>query len=228
MERKLIQIGDCDFKFDAGDGSFKGYASVFNGVDSYGDMIMPGAYAQTIKNRARPVSMFFNHIARRQDMPSKIGVWDSFEEDSKGLLVSGRLTKGHPTADAVLASMKSGAISGLSIGYRVAPGGSEKDGKIRKLSRIDLVEVSIVDDPADAAALIDRNSIKAAVDEMKTLADCEAFIREECGFSHNAAADFISRMRTVILGEPGDTGLKSEMTSILNNLKSINLPAVGA
>lgn len=220
MEFKLSALDSCDFKFEAS-GLFEGYASKFNGIDSYGDTVLPGAYADTLKNRQRPVAMFFNHISRRSDMPAKIGVWEHMEEDDYGLKVRGRLTLGHPTADAVLASMKSGALSGLSIGYRIPPGGSEKDGKLRKLKRIDLFEVSVVDDPADTGALVNRDSIKSAVDEMKSLADAEAILREEGRFSASAATDFVSKLRAVIQGEPEQGGKSNELEAIVQRLNSL-------
>lgn len=226
MQRKLIQLPDADFKFDEAKGTFEGYASVFGGLDSYGDTILPGAYKDTLATRTSPVAMYFNHVSRRFDLPAKIGVWNDMHEDQKGLRVSGQLTKGHPIADAVLASMKSGALSGLSIGYTVPQGGSSKDGSVRKLSKINLFEVSAVDDPADASALIDRGSIKAAVDELKTLADAEDLLCEIGGFSKSAAGDFVSRMRTVILGEPG-VGEKSDLPFIMASLQTLNLPRKG-
>ena len=47
MERKLASLEALEVKFD-GEGRFEGYASMFNGVDSYGDTIHPGAYLNTI------------------------------------------------------------------------------------------------------------------------------------------------------------------------------------
>ena len=228
MERKLHAFGADEFKFDAVKGSFEGYASMFNGVDSYNDTVLPGAYKETIRERQRPVAMFFNHVSRRSDMPAKIGVYDSLEEDGYGLKVKGRLTLGHPTADAVLASMKNGTISGLSIGYRIPQGGSEKQGNIRLLKRIDLVEVSVVEDPADLGAMIDRSSIKAAVDDMKSLADAEDLLREVGGFSAAAAKDYVSRLRTVIQREAGEAGTKEKgMSDALTILNSFTLPKIG-
>ena len=54
MFTKDIGLEDVQIKF-SGDKpvKFEGYASVFNGLDSYGDTILPGAYKETIKNRKR-------------------------------------------------------------------------------------------------------------------------------------------------------------------------------
>lgn len=228
MERKLHTFGNDNFKFDAVAGSFEGYASTFNGVDSHNDTVIPGAYKDTLQNRQRPVAMFFNHISRRGDMPAKIGAYDSLEEDSHGLKVKGRLSIGHPTADAVLASMKSGTITGLSIGYRVPEGGSERKNGIRLLKKVDLFEVSIVEDPADLGAVINRDSIKSALDDMKTLADAEALLRDVAGFSAKAATAFASQLRSVILRDVGESDEKvAAVTDFLSTLKSSNMPILG-
>lgn len=225
MEHKLHALNADYFKLDSKAGLFEGYASMFNGIDSYGDTVLPGAYKETLEKRDRPVAMFFNHISRRGDMPAKIGMYHSIEEDDFGLKVKGQLTLGHPTADAVLASMKAGAISGLSIGYSVPQGGSEKKGKIRLLKRIELYEVSVVDDPADLGAQIDRASIKSAVDEMKSLADAEAILREAGSFSANAATDFVSKLRSVIQREAEKAGKRVTVPhELLAELSSLTLP----
>ena len=225
MEHKLHSLSAENFKLDASVGEFEGYASTFNGIDSYGDTVLPGAYKETLQNRERPVAMFFNHISRRADMPAKIGTYHSLEEDERGLKVRGKLTLGHPTADAVLASMKAGAISGLSIGYSIPKGGSEKNGNIRLLKRIELYEVSVVDDPADLGAQVDRASIKSAVDEMKSLADAEQILREVGCFSANAATDFVSKLRSVIRREAEKAGTRVTVpTGLLAELASLTLP----
>src|SRR5690606_21577011 len=62
VERKLASLEAVEFKLDeARKGFFSGYASVFGGVDSYGDTILPGAYKKTLKHRRRPVQMRWNH-----------------------------------------------------------------------------------------------------------------------------------------------------------------------
>ena len=65
MQHKLIDLNQIEVKFDdARRGFFSGYASVFGGVDAYGDTIMPGAYKSTIEMRKRPVQMSYRQMAR--------------------------------------------------------------------------------------------------------------------------------------------------------------------
>ena len=112
METKQLPLSALELKFDR-DMAFKGYASVFNGVDAYGDTIVPGAYKNTLTSRDRPIRMRWNHFG------PVIGKWTKIEEDDKGLYVEGELTPGHSQTKDAYASLVHGAIDGLSIGYMV-------------------------------------------------------------------------------------------------------------
>lgn len=93
---KTLSFDETEIKF-AGDGKqgiFEGYSSVFGNEDSDGDIILSGAYKNTLEKQTRKVAMFFNH--RQWEIP--VGKWDSIEEDSKGLYVRGQLTPGNSAA----------------------------------------------------------------------------------------------------------------------------------
>lgn len=191
----------CELKFAQDKPtSFSGYASVFGGVDAYGDTIVRGAYADTLKNRSSPVLMLYGHNPSRV-----IGKWPGLHEDEKGLFVEGELTPGHTDAGDVAASLKHGAMSGLSIGYRVPPGGSAdgEDGT-RKLLKIELVEISIVALPADDAARVDLGSVKSQIDELKTIRDVEGFLRDEASFSNALSRAVVERVKAIVQAVPGD------------------------
>lgn len=98
-EFKSIELKDVDLKFEGGElRKFSGYASVFNGDDSYHDTILPGAFKDSLAKYGLP-KMFYGH---QWGLP--IGKWTSAVEDEKGLRVEGELTPGNPQADAVLAA----------------------------------------------------------------------------------------------------------------------------
>lgn len=209
LELKQLALAVAEIKVDDRARSFAGYASVFGGVDAYGDSIVPGAYKSTLANRARPVRMRFNHTS------PVIGKWTDLREDDRGLFVKGELTPGHSLAEDVYASLKHGAVDGLSIGYRVPPGGAEFKNGIRYLKRIDLVEISVVEEPADGAAV---------VADVKILADrtsprvVEQALREQLGFSRRQAKRFMAE---------GFSGLamsdaEEEMAEIAAALRQIN------
>ena len=66
---KTLSFDETEIKF-AGDGKqgiFEGYASVFGNTDSDGDIILPGAYKNTLEKQTRKVAMFFNH--RQWEIP---------------------------------------------------------------------------------------------------------------------------------------------------------------
>jgi len=140
-----------DIKSADDDGRFEGWASPYEGApDSYGDIIDKAAYDDTLaKHRANntmPV-MLWAH-----DQAQPIGVWENFESKDNGLYGVGRLIKGVRRADEAHLLMKNGAVRGLSIGYRVVE--AVPDGKMTRLKRVDLHEVSIVAIPAADRARI--------------------------------------------------------------------------
>lgn len=191
MERKLAPIDAVEFKFtEARKGFFAGYASKFNGTDAYGDTIAPGAYVKTLDSRRSPIQLRWNHRG------PVIGKWLTAIEDEKGLYVEGELTPGHSVADDVYASLKHGSVTGLSIGYRVPEGGAEKmeDGR-RLLKSIDLVEISVVESPADLDAQI--ASVKSALDEAESLKEIESLLRDAGGFSRADACALVARIKSL-------------------------------
>ncbi len=209
MLHKLNSIETVDFKFYEGkQGVFSGYASVFNGVDSYGDTIIPGAYKSTITERDRPIQLRFNHEQ------GVIGKWIRIEEDDKGLYVEGELTPGHSKAIDVYASLKHGAISGLSIGYRAIKYTENKTGGLN-LEEISLIEISVVESPADLNAQI--GTIKSVLDEMKTLKEIEALLRDAGGFSRADATALVSRVKALSHGDRESEKSASELLQYIQS-----------
>ncbi|MBS7542010.1 HK97 family phage prohead protease [Ancylobacter oerskovii] len=133
------------------DGSFEGYAALFGRVDLGRDLILHGAFSRSLAERgAGGVRMLFQH-----DPAEPIGVWTEIREDATGLFVRGRLMSDVARAREVLALMRAGAIDGLSIGFRAVEGRTDPRSRVRRLSRIDLWEVSVVTFPMQPDARID-------------------------------------------------------------------------
>ena len=217
LEKKMTNLSSCQVKL--GDlGIFEGYASVFDGVDSYNDTILKGAYRETISNRSRPVAMYFNHASYRSDMPATIGKWMSMEEDGKGLYVKGQLSLGHPTADAIYASMRNQTIDGLSIGFKVPQDGYDVRDGIRYLKKIDLVEVSIVDNPADNNARISLDSVKSDIESIKSIREAEEFLRDAANLSNSSAKALLAQIKSVLRDE---VKTELEQAMIINRLTNI-------
>lgn len=133
-----------DVKAVGDDGVIEGYASTFNVIDSYGEMVAPGAFKASIaglKKSKRGLKMLWQH-----DSHQPIGIWDDLEEDAKGLRVVGRLLKDTVAKAAeAYALIREGALDELSIGYRELESAPHPDQRgVTILKKLDLREVSPV------------------------------------------------------------------------------------
>ena len=223
LVRKTLSLSECDIKMQGDTGVFEGYASVFGGVDSYGDTIIKGAYTDTLANNGMP-KMFYNHNVW-DGMP--IGKFSAVEEDDKGLFVRGELTPGLMLSADVRAAMKHGTVDGLSVGgYLRAGDWNVRDDGVRVISKWSkLVEISVVPFPADGAARIDLESVKSEVDAINTIRDFERFLRDAGGLSKGAAEVLAARAKVVFSrGEPGseaiDAKASAELAAMLTRLKA--------
>lgn len=121
-------------------GNFEGYASVFNVLDTYGDIILPGSFGVI---SPRSVGFLLEH-----NIQYKIGTLSQIEEDRHGLFVSGNITN-----LSVIKGMKNGILNGLSIGFFIKQQYIDSITNVRYIGRINLIEVSLVQNPANKYAL---------------------------------------------------------------------------
>ena len=132
-----------DLKSVSATGEFEGYASLFGREDLGRDVVVRGAFAESLTQRgARGIRMLFQH-----DPGQPIGVWDDIREDSKGLFARGRLMGDVARAREVMSLMKAGALDGLSIGFKALKARRDAKSGVRRLEKIDLWEISIVTFP---------------------------------------------------------------------------------
>jgi uncharacterized protein len=138
-----------------GEGTFSGYASLFGTADLSGDVVMPGAFRASIAAR-RPagIRMLYQH-----DPGEPIGVWLDIREDQRGLFVRGRLTLDVARGREVASLMRAGALDGLSIGFKTVKAKAERASGLRRLTEIDLWEISIVTFPMQPEARV--SAVKA-------------------------------------------------------------------
>lgn len=210
---KSIGLELAEIKMDeAREGFFSGYASKFNGVDAYKDTILPGAYTKTLGGRERPVEMRWNHTG------PIIGKWLTVREDAYGLYVEGQLTPGHSVAEDVKASLAFGSVSGMSIGYYIKDADKKDDGG-RILKTIELVEISVVERPADLGAYV--ADVKAVIDDAESLKELENLLRDAGGFSKSEATAIIAKARSIGRSE-SDQAVSNAETQILAALAIAN------
>ena len=142
LETKFCRMADA---LTLADGQVvTGYASVFGEPDQSGDVVQPGAYAQSLADQAatgRRIKMLWQH-----NPLEPIGIWDEVREDARGLYVKGRLLTDVTRAREAATLVEAGAIDGLSIGYKTIRTTRDAQGH-RLLNEVELWEVSLVTFP---------------------------------------------------------------------------------
>ena len=163
------------------DGVVEGYASLFGEIDQARDMVMRGAFADTLARRGvHRIPMLFQH-----DPSEPVGVWLELREDSRGLYARGRLIPEVARARELLSLLKAGAIDGLSIGFKTVKGSVDPRSRVRRLIAVDLWEISIVTFPLLAGARV--RTVKQATSQGK-LSPARTRAEREWGRMFGAAA----------------------------------------
>ncbi len=131
-------------------GEIEGYASVFDELDSCGDIVVRGAFEKTICQMS---SGKYPKLLWQHDTSSPIGTIQELREDDYGLFVKAKLLLEIPKAQEVYSLLKNKVVDGLSIGYRVnhhyIKGGNNY------LTDLELVEISVVTFPACLSAVVE-------------------------------------------------------------------------
>ena len=216
--RKTLSLVDVSLKMQGDSGTFEGYASKWNGVDSYGDTIAKGAFSETLRTNGQP-KLYLEHSWKLGGALLPVGK-ATCEEDGTGLYLRGELTPGLSVAADVLAAMKHGTIDGLSIGGLVKKGDYEEMGTGRLIKKWhNLFDVSIVTNPADKAARIDLSSVKSMdfetlLPECKTERDIEKLLRDS-GLGKWEAMAIVSRVKAIIDGRDSQDEAEAKRDALI-------------
>lgn len=167
-------------------GKIAGFFSTYDKEpDSYGDIIAPGAFTETLAKRAEtghPFPLCWNH-----DFSEVIGACDSIEDTEKGPYVEAHFLDTQKAQD-VRKAVQSGAVWQYSFAYDVLerrdPTEEEKAAGVENvLTKVDLFEVSVVTVPANQNAVVtevkagrrnrksDEEIIKNCIESLKSLLD---------------------------------------------------------
>jgi len=138
-------------------GKFAGYASIFDITDTQDDVMMRGAFRQSLEKGAKSIKLLWQH---RPDEP--IGYFTTLREDAVGLYVEGQLLLDLQRGREAYSLLLSGAVKGLSIGYQVLEAEYDEEG-IRYISNLDLWEISLVTFPANVHSNVTQ--VKGMSDE---------------------------------------------------------------
>jgi hypothetical protein len=202
MELKRIIVPMLELKLDDGTkGSVVGYGGAFDNLDKGGDILDPKCFEGTLKEHKKAGTvphMFFNH-----DPNEPVGDWEHVTTDEKGLRATGKIwvDQGIPKAEQTYRMLKGNGPKGLSIGFVTKEHKYEQSDKktARRLTAVDLREISPVPYPMNAKALI--LSVKSALQdkEIITIREAEEILRDAGGFSDSEAKGFIAKLRDGLL-----------------------------
>ena len=175
MQQKEITAGLEIKSLDEG-GGFEGYASVFGVQDSDGDVIVKGAFTETLKGyreSGKMPKMLWQH-----DRKEIIGKYTEMEEDDNGLWVKGNLIMETQRGREAYALMKAGVLDSMSVGFNITEAGDgEMRGSGRVIEAVDLWEVSLVTWGANP---------DAQITSVKSIKDFERFLRD-AGYTRKQA-----------------------------------------
>ncbi len=160
-------------------GVIEGLAAGYGNLDAGGDIVAPGAFADSLaahKAAGTMPGMLLHHDPRRP-----VGRWESFSDSAAGLVAKGKLTLAATDAKEAYALLKDGAMTGLSIGYRAEKVGRGKAAGSRLIEKASLVEVSLVTFPMNPLTRV------SGVKSVASISDLEAMLREG-GVPHRKAA----------------------------------------
>ena len=134
-------------------GVFDGYASLFGVPDLARDVVMAGAFHDSLAMRggAQGIRLLWQHDPREP-----VGIFTHMREDKHGLYVRGALNLSVMRGRELFALLQQGAVAGLSIGYKPVRARREARTGYRHLLHVDLWEVSLVTFPLLPAARVLR------------------------------------------------------------------------
>lgn len=185
-----------DFKFQIKSvdekGSFTGLAAVYGNIDLGGDIIAPGAFTKTLRDKGGKVPILWQHDTRE---PIGMG---TLEDSDKGLMINGQLCMESPVGQKAYGLMKMEVLKGLSIGYDTIVSEYDRENEIRTLKEVKLWEVSLVTFPMNPLAGV--TDVKAATSEIddavQQISKAAAKFHEEIKAGRKLSAATIDRLNS--------------------------------
>lgn len=148
-----VNIKSPDDSLD--EGVFTGYASVFGNRDSYGDVVVKGAFEESLKDFGTGGSNIPCYWSHQMSNPMMwIGKTLEAYEDDHGLFVKVQLDLDNPNAAQVHKMIKEKVVNQMSFAFDVldyAFAESEEHGEYLELRKMKIHEVSVVQVGANQA-----------------------------------------------------------------------------
>ena len=145
----------------------KGYASVFNNLDSDSDVIQKGAFTKTIKERG-PEGKKQIKLVSQHNMGQPVGVIKNLYEDDKGLYMEAKFGT-HTAGEDHYRMAKEGILDEFSVGFVAEKKEENNDGGY-DIKEIKLYEVSLVTVAANEEAVVTEVKSDKQLEEVEKLA----------------------------------------------------------
>src|SRR5258707_14716605 len=144
-----------------GTGELDGYVAVFGNVDQGGDVVLPGAFANTLRywsKQAQPMPLIADHDLSSEGV---IGSVHNAREDTTGLRVKARFSS-DPKAQSIRTKMIEGHLRGMSFTYEAVKHhlGTVAGKSVRYLQEVKIFEATVTPFPMNTLAV---GSAKAAM-----------------------------------------------------------------
>jgi len=140
-----------------GIGRFSGLASVYGVTDLQNDVVVQGAFEETLKLKNGVVPLLWQHDPREP-----IGQM-SLTDTPMGLMGMGEVDLDVPTGKRAYSGVSKKYVSGLSIGFDTKADELDRETRVRRITKVDLWEVSLVTFPAQPLARVTRAKAMADV-----------------------------------------------------------------
>lgn len=190
-----MQILDCPFEIKSVEppttkqegerATFSGLGAVFGNIDQARDIIEPGAFRDSLKERMP--KLLWQHDSRQP-----IGIWTAVQETKQGLAVTGELLLDLQQGQEAHALLKARALDGLSIGFKVVDSEINEKTGIRHIKAVDLWEVSIVTFPANERARVGRVKAYMQDPDNPTKREVQDGLRDFWGMSQSEAKTLLA------------------------------------
>lgn len=137
---KFKAVSDVSIKAEGSDFIIEGYGAIFGNVDSYNDIVEPGAFTKTLNEMRDRICLCYQH-----DIHMPIGKMMEMHEDNKGLYFKARISDAE---EGIKQKIKEGILKEFSIGYSTIKYEMEEKGEgmrpICHLKEVKLWEISLV------------------------------------------------------------------------------------
>lgn len=200
MQSRELQTGvryhktfGFDIKETTDAGKVRGHGSVFGVVDSYNEIVAPGAFDASLTNWRKRGAL--PAMLRGHNSNTVVGVWTEMREDSIGLDCVGECILETQDGLDCYHLLKRKAIRGLSIGYNPEVWEVDRESGVVTLKQVDLWEVSVVTFPANVEAMIEdvKQSVSKKIFDGKIPSERELEeLLRDVGFSRKSAKSLLA------------------------------------